>query len=60
MWTNVKDGVPEKPGRYLVKNDGVVEESEYLNGNWMCGTGFVYNQVSHWKPLPPQDTKVVE
>ena len=56
-WISVKDRLPEKNGRYLVYENGVVYSAEYEknrpDSEWTDDyEGYLDMMVSHWMPLP--------
>lgn len=55
-WTSIKDGLPQKPGKYLTYwPDGDLEvfEFEGVLGEfgWAAPNG-KHGMVTHWMPLP--------
>ena len=58
-WISVEDRLPETFGRYLVHIESISGYEprkncvfiEYFLGEWIF-TGWEYNRVTHWMPLP--------
>ena len=53
-WINVKDGIPKKSGKYIVRTvkGSVYCTSAVISGDEACFKCDINTHITHWMPLP--------